>query len=135
MEYNTSKYRPRIIENKIQCNICKDIIESKYTHDFKWCECGNVAIDGGKEYMKRCSKKYDGDSMPFNDLSITKSPQFSIQEVFDFDSDITFCIPEMDNEEVILIEYDGVKRLYEKETGRRILMGSDYLNAKYEVVI
>ena len=26
----------KILVNKIQCKKCKDIIESKYVHDFKW---------------------------------------------------------------------------------------------------
>ena len=47
-------YREKIVENKIKCNECLDIIESKHTHDFKWCKCGTVAVDGGKSYLKRC---------------------------------------------------------------------------------
>ena len=40
--------------NKIQCKFCGDIIESKTVHDFKYCKCGKVAIDGGYEYLRRC---------------------------------------------------------------------------------
>ena len=42
-----------IIENKIQCRKCKDIIVSKHRHDFVSCVCGTVAVDGGKDYLKR----------------------------------------------------------------------------------
>lgn len=56
----------KIYTNKIQCVKCNDIIESKYTHDFKFCKCGNVAVDGGKEYLKRCFKT---DTNDFIDLS------------------------------------------------------------------
>lgn len=45
--------------NRIQCNKCKDIIESKYTHDFKWCKCGAVAVDGGNSYWRRIGNKED----------------------------------------------------------------------------
>ena len=38
--------------NKIRCKRCGDIIESKTVHDFKFCKCG--AVDGGKEYLRRC---------------------------------------------------------------------------------
>ena len=31
----------------IQCKKCLETIESKYTHDFKYCSCGTVGIDGG----------------------------------------------------------------------------------------
>jgi hypothetical protein len=44
----------KIKVNKIQCAKCKDIIESKHRHDFKFCSCGAVAVDGGKDYLKRC---------------------------------------------------------------------------------
>lgn len=39
--------------NKIKCKHCHDIIESVDTHDFKWCKCGKVAVDGGTSYGKR----------------------------------------------------------------------------------
>ena len=39
----------KIITNKIRCRKCGDVIESKYTHDFRFCKCGAVAVDGGKE--------------------------------------------------------------------------------------
>lgn len=45
-----------IVSNKIKCKHCGDIIESKYTHDFKWCKCKSVAVDGGTDYLKRCFK-------------------------------------------------------------------------------
>ena len=44
----------RIIVNKIKCNHCGDIIESTTVHDFKFCKCGAVAVDGGHEYLRRC---------------------------------------------------------------------------------
>lgn len=47
----------KIKSNKIQCNHCKSVIESKYTHDFVWCHCHKVAVDGGKEYLKRTFSK------------------------------------------------------------------------------
>lgn len=54
----------RIIHNRIRCKLCGDIIESKYTHDFKFCKCGAVAVDGGKEYIRR-----DGNEEDYEDLS------------------------------------------------------------------
>ena len=49
----------RILVNKIQCNMCGDVIESISVHDFKRCKCGAVAVDGGHEYMKRCGNPED----------------------------------------------------------------------------
>ena len=31
----------------IQCRKCSETIESKHRHDFKYCSCGAVGIDGG----------------------------------------------------------------------------------------
>jgi hypothetical protein len=44
---------PAIIVNAIRCLKCQELIVSNYIHDFKWCPCGNVAVDGGKTYLKR----------------------------------------------------------------------------------
>ena len=45
-----------IISNKVRCLVCGEVIESTSVHDFKWCKCGNVAVDGGHDYLKRCYK-------------------------------------------------------------------------------
>ena len=44
----------KIITNKIRCKKCGDIIESTHRHDFKFCKCGAVAVNGGKDYLRRC---------------------------------------------------------------------------------
>ena len=46
----------KIIRNAIQCKHCGDIIESTHVHDFKFCFCKSCAVDGGHEYLRRCSK-------------------------------------------------------------------------------
>lgn len=56
----------KILVNKIKCNHCGDEIESKHVHDFKWCSCKTVAIDGGKSYLKRSFVNSPND---FTDLS------------------------------------------------------------------
>jgi len=42
-----------IIRNSAKCLVCGDEIESKHRHDFVWCSCQNLAVDGGKDYLKR----------------------------------------------------------------------------------
>lgn len=49
----------RIVRNAIRCNKCNDVIESTYTHEFKFCRCGAVAVDGGKDYLRRCGELSD----------------------------------------------------------------------------
>jgi hypothetical protein len=53
--------KKEIISNKIKCKKCGDIIESKSTNDYKKCSCGAVAVDGGKDYLKRIGneEKYE----------------------------------------------------------------------------
>ena len=43
------------MRNRIKCRKCNDIIESKSRHDFVWCKCKSVAVDGGSGngYMRR----------------------------------------------------------------------------------
>jgi hypothetical protein len=42
-----------IKRNRAKCLKCKKIIESKSRHDFVTCKCGNLSVDGGKDYAKR----------------------------------------------------------------------------------
>lgn len=43
----------KINRNAVQCKNCKDVIESKYRHDYVTCSCGHTAVDGGHDYLKR----------------------------------------------------------------------------------
>ena len=51
--------------NKIKCKKCGDIIESKTRHDFKWCTCKSVAIDGGHIYLRRIGNNEDIEDLSF----------------------------------------------------------------------
>lgn len=57
----------KILQNEIQCNKCGQNIWSSHRHDFKWCSCGSVAVDGGMDYLKRSVK----DDCSYTDLSIS----------------------------------------------------------------
>jgi hypothetical protein len=43
----------KIKSNKAKCNVCGDLIESTSRWDFVKCQCGNLHVDGGKDYIKR----------------------------------------------------------------------------------
>jgi hypothetical protein len=45
--------RAVITVNKCQCLKCGDIIESQHRHDFLYCKCGSIFVDGGKDYLRR----------------------------------------------------------------------------------
>ena len=36
----------------VRCLLCDDVIQSHHRHDFKWCKCGAIGIDGGPVYTK-----------------------------------------------------------------------------------
>lgn len=48
-----------IIRNAAQCLLCGDIVESKHRHDFRRCSCGNIFVDGGREYVRRGAERWD----------------------------------------------------------------------------
>lgn len=49
-----------ILQNQIRCKKCGDEPFSAHRHDFKYCRCGAVAVDGGMEYLKRAGDVRDG---------------------------------------------------------------------------
>lgn len=36
----------------VMCRVCLDVITSEHRHDFKKCQCGAIAIDGGSDYTR-----------------------------------------------------------------------------------
>jgi len=49
----------QIIKNAARCLNCNEVVESMHRHDFVQCSCGNVAVDGGKAYLKRSVGKME----------------------------------------------------------------------------
>lgn len=45
-----------IIRNSARCRLCGDEIESKHRHDFVTCKCGEISVDGGRDYFKRSAR-------------------------------------------------------------------------------
>jgi len=39
-------------KNKALCKKCHVIIESKHQHDFQWCKCQTIFVDGGNTYWR-----------------------------------------------------------------------------------
>jgi hypothetical protein len=42
-----------IVQNAVICNKCDDFIFSGHRHSFVECKCGNIAVDGGQDYLRR----------------------------------------------------------------------------------
>lgn len=45
--------------NRIICKKCRVTISSLHRHDFVWCSCHSVAVDGGLDYLKRMGNHED----------------------------------------------------------------------------
>jgi hypothetical protein len=50
--------KERILRNAAKCRLCGDVIESKHVHDFVRCKCGEIFVDGGREYIRRGAKTF-----------------------------------------------------------------------------
>lgn len=58
----------KILRNQIQCLTCGDIIVSTHRHDYKWCSCGTVCVDGGDAYLRRV-----GDSSQYEEQTLYRA--------------------------------------------------------------
>lgn len=43
----------KIKRNAAKCLKCNDVVESVHVHDFKYCKCQSIFVDGGKDYIRR----------------------------------------------------------------------------------
>lgn len=55
-----------IVQNEIKCLTCGDEIHSTYRHDFRFCSCHSVGVDGGLDYLRRVGENPDS----YMDLSL-----------------------------------------------------------------
>lgn len=52
--------KEKIIRNSARCLVCEVEIESTHRHDFVRCSCGSLAVDGGREYIRRAFQERAG---------------------------------------------------------------------------
>ena len=51
--------RKKLILNRARCAKCGDVITSYHVHDFLYCKCRAIAVDGGLEYARRVGELYN----------------------------------------------------------------------------
>lgn len=75
-----------ILSNSVICLECNDTIYSKHRHDFVQCSCGNIAVDGGMEYLRRIGNvsKTKGNSVFMKNEDV-KECKAAIREAIDTD--------------------------------------------------
>ena len=59
-----------ILSNQAECLKCGDAPYSTTRHDFQYCKCGAMAVDGGMEYLRRV-----GDPSEIDELFIKVSQE------------------------------------------------------------
>ena len=85
----------KLTRNAAKCLFCGDVIESRSVHDFVTCSCGNLSVDGGLDYIKRCFKLEDW----WKELSEWEEIEDTVPEECDNGSEISFYIWEDDEDE------------------------------------
>jgi len=66
----------KLKSNKAKCLICNTIAESKHRHDFCFCQCGAMFVDGGLDYLRRGGK----DLSQIEDLSEYEEVHDAVEE-------------------------------------------------------
>ena len=84
----------KLVENKAQCKLCGDILLSELTHDKKTCNCGNLTIDGGLDYIRRSWKQENS----FIELSVETLGRNWINDEIEIDFDVPKGIQDLINE-------------------------------------
>ena len=51
-DYLFRQNRYAILRNSAKCTRCNVVLVSNDRHDFKSCPCGNVFVDGGRDYLR-----------------------------------------------------------------------------------
>lgn len=52
-----------IKRNAARCRKCGTVIESKHRHDFVWCKCRAIFVDGGLDYLRAGGNPEDFESL------------------------------------------------------------------------
>ncbi len=72
-----------LIQNRAQCLFCYQIIQSTHRHEFVYCRCRRIAVDGGLAYARRV-----GQMEYINDLNVYGPPSISKSEARRFETQI-----------------------------------------------
>ena len=48
-----------IIRNAAKCRRCGDVVESKEPGQIVYCRCRSIAVDGGRDYLRRVGAEKD----------------------------------------------------------------------------
>ena len=54
-----------MIVTALRCKNCGDVIYSRTRHDMRYCSCGTIAIDGGRDYTNISFRESQNDFEKF----------------------------------------------------------------------
>jgi len=120
----------KIVKNSIKCKHCGDVIESYYTHDFKFCSCGKVAVDGGRSYLKRSAQSLDD----FEDMSVCEDVPEETTHVAKHQS--KYRCPICGGFNVVIAEESTTRRFFKvRANGKRYKKAYDTCNYYTDEVV
>lgn len=70
--------KTKIKRNAVRCKLCGDVIESKHRHDYVTCSCGNAAVDGGHDYLRRAYREGIDSLEELSEYEDTDKPTFTL---------------------------------------------------------
>lgn len=91
----------RITRNAAKCKLCGEVIESRYRNDFVTCECGNLSVDGGLDYIRRGFTNGKDSYEDLNEYDLDLRPSYmccpgwwkmldkELKEFYDVDPELT----------------------------------------------
>lgn len=47
------------MRNRAKCKLCNSIIESFHSHDYVSCDCDEISVDGGSDFMRASAKNWE----------------------------------------------------------------------------
>lgn len=75
-----AKAYKRIALNAAKCKNCGVVVVSLHVHDYRTCKCGKIAVDGGRDYLKRA-----GSDLITEELSLVLCWDNTIRKIVDFE--------------------------------------------------
>ena len=64
------KKKEKLKIKAIKCPKCKEVIFSRARHDFHYCSCNSLYVDGGFDYLRYGGKEDAFDNVEFIDLEL-----------------------------------------------------------------
>lgn len=73
LEFKLGNKKTETLHTGCKCPNCKDVIFSRSNHDYHNCTCGEIAVDGGFEYLRVAYKDVTPERVDLRLFGVTKA--------------------------------------------------------------